>query len=118
MWIITILLALSISHASALSFFPPINTKDCGFTREDAVKCLKLNVDINGDSVVESSELRQRIKENFSWPIRMLMYWINIDAALRDCDYDQDGKISIDDFRKSADTCIARPEDLCCLEWF
>ena len=98
------------------AFWPSSN---CGWTREDVIKCAQKHIDTNKDGKISLSEVRVARQKYGGWVMKVLN-WMSHSAVesitknlLRDCDVDKDGYLESDDFRKSAKTCLPTEFDLC-----
>jgi hypothetical protein len=95
----------------------------CGFTRMDALNCIKQYVDVNHNGIIEYNEF-ERAKQTYM-PMRARMalrvakefgYDVTLKQILRDCDANHDGIFTEQDWIDSAKTCLPGKGDLCKLK--
>jgi len=92
----------------------------CGFTRANALECFKRYVDTNQDNEIEAAEF-EHAKQAYMPPrMRMAMKLaksVGFDFTVKDvldgCDANKDGRLTIQDFHDSAETCLPGAKDLC-----
>ena len=92
----------------------------CGYTRTDALHCIARYVDTNHDKEVSRSEF-EYAKNNYLPPIAAKVHWVahklGMDAtyedALRGCDTDHDGRLTLSDWMYGAKNCLPGKRDLC-----
>jgi hypothetical protein len=95
----------------------------CGFTRDDALRCLTKHVDVNHDGVIDAAEF-ERAKQRYMpqrakavmWAARKLGYDVTLKQVLEGCDANKDGRFTREDWMASAKTCLPFPADLCKLK--
>ena len=104
----------------------PIND-DCGFTRKDAVKCIKKYVDTNHDGEISEAEFNY-VKEHYMPdPVHRLQHYleklpkswhvdVTLDMIKEKCDANKDGHFTAQDWMDSAKTCLPHKADLCKLQ--
>jgi EF hand len=120
-------LLIMLAVGARANWFLPDDT--CKWTREDAITCIGRHVDTNHDGWVSRAELasaRTRytgsaahwLMSGLGWLQRNLSVGIDVSAkkVFADCDYDHDGKLTPDDFRKSDKTCLPSQTALCMLK--
>ena len=108
--------------ARALGF----ETSDtCGFTRADALVCIKTYVDVNHDGEIQYSEFERAKRLYMPYRARMLMKvakrlnsdWdVTLPQVLAGCDVNHDGKFTEWDWIHGAKTCLPGKGDLCKLK--
>jgi hypothetical protein len=106
------------STAGFFSWAPPIWDESCEFTRQDATQCLKRYMDRNQDGVITQEEMMKSLNENITPVLRPFLKLVNLDNILRDCDYNEDGVFTPQDFLMSNETCCKAKKNLCTIEWF
>lgn len=96
----------------------------CGFTREDALECIKQYVDANKDEEITCEEF-ERAKTLYMpprmraalWIAKKFGYNVHFDMLLYGCDRSpQDCVLTESDFKLSTKTCLPFPADLCKLK--
>lgn len=95
----------------------------CGFTRVNALACLKRHVDANHDGIIDAAEF-ERAKRLYMpararaamWVARQFGYDVTLAQVMKDCDADKDGKFTQKDWLASAKTCLPTAADLCKLK--
>lgn len=93
---------------------------DCGFTRLDALRCIKKHIDRNHDGEISAAEF-DYAKEHFMpqrmralmWVARKLHWDYTLDSIKHDCDANHDGRFTTRDWLESAKTCLPGKADLC-----
>ena len=122
--LIVLLCVVALSHGWSLSQFyydvmPPITDESCGFTRQDAAKCLAKYVDVAPrDGGISPKEVRLAIKSYSSAPIRALFWGLGTKQIYKACDADHNGRITMKDWFKTSKTCLPFKRNMCSLEWF
>lgn len=95
----------------------------CGFTRDDALKCIKKYVDYNHDNKIDCSEfiraktlfmptamkLALRVAAKFGWDVKF-------EQVMYGCDTNHDCEFTEDDWIKGAKMCLPFRADLCKLK--
>ena len=107
--------------ASALGF---PTTDACGFTREDALVCIKQYIDRNGNGEISEEEFRyakqhyvpERLKR-LEWAVSKLGWDYTLQKILPACDANKDGKLTVSDWMASKDTCLPGKADLCKIQY-
>lgn len=97
-----------------------LSSGSCSYTREQALYCFTHFVDTKKQGYIDEEELRFAI-DNYApkalskvrWAASWLINALKIDTIFKDCDYDKDGKLTPEDFRKSVKTCLPTQWDLC-----
>lgn len=92
----------------------------CGFTRNDALECIKKHVDYNKDQEITCVEF-ERAKALFMPPRLKAAMWIakkfgfdvTFDQLLYGCDANRDCTFTLIDWTLSNKTCLPYPADLC-----
>lgn len=119
------LLLLAVLFPSALAWFGT----DCKWTREDAIRCIERHVDADKNGWVSPQELRAARKKysgsaakwastGLGWLQRNLNIGIDVSTktTFKNCDADHNGKLTAEDFRHSAKTCLPTQTSLCLLK--
>jgi hypothetical protein len=100
---------------------------DCGFTRRNALKCIKKYVDTNHDGEISAKEFNY-VKENYMpEPVHRLQHYlkklpkswhvdITLDMIKEKCDANKDGRFTAQDWLDSKKTCLPHKADLCKLQ--
>lgn len=99
------------------SFIPPIWDESCKFDRENLVQCVQKKVDKDHDGYVTLSEVKYMISQLPFLIRHALPAVVSVDQIFQGCDYNGDGYITADDFRRSKNTCLPRKRYLCTAEW-
>lgn len=122
-----IFLLVAAAGVARANWFLPEDT--CKWTREDAIACIGQHVDTNHDGWVSREELKEArtryagsagrwLMSGLGWIQRRFSVGIDTSAkkVFEDCDYDHDGKLTSDDFRKADKTCLPSQMALCMLK--
>lgn len=95
-------------RANALSF------ETCEYQRSDVISCAIRFGDTNGDAYIDAAEIGALVKRYVGAGARTLLAlgsWVgaveSVDVMVKKCDYDGDGRISLSDFERSYETCLA-----------
>jgi len=97
--------------------------EECGYTRDDALQCLKDHVDANHDQIIEESEF-ERAKRKYLpaqakaavWVATRIGLMVKFKQIVHDCDADKDGVLTMSDWKHSEKTCLATKYALCMLK--
>lgn len=89
------------------------NGDDCAYTRQQALRCIAKYVDANGDGEISKSEFL-RAKERYlppqlrvaEWVLNRLGYYITLKDVMRGCDANQDGHLTLEDWKEGRKTCL------------
>ena len=95
------------------TYLPPRGDETCGFTRDDALKCIMDHVNTDGNDFISYDEVTAAIANYAPWYIRMLSWMINTKEVFDDCDYNNDSRITRRDWIMSKDTCLGDQASLC-----
>lgn len=95
----------------------------CGYTRDDALKCIAVYVDTNGDKEISAAEF-DHAKEAYlpkqaraaQWIAHKMGFDVTIHDVMRGCDMNGDGHLTLDDWVEGADSCLPGKADLCKLK--
>lgn len=97
----------------------PTNS-DCGFTRQDALVCIKKYVDTNHDGEISNEEFEYAKEHYMPDPVHRLTKLLNVfhinytlDNIKPKCDANKDGHFTPQDWIDSAKTCLPHKADLC-----
>lgn len=93
---------------------------DCGYTRLDALACIKKHIDRNGDGEITNDEF-EYAKAHFmpkqiqtlSKIVKKIGWDYTLDNIKPNCDANKDGRFTVDDWMGSAKTCLPGKADLC-----
>lgn len=106
------------NEAVSLLGFP--TNDDCGYTRLDALACIKKHIDRNGDGEITSNEFEYAKKHFMPKRVRTLskivkkLGWdYTLENIKPNCDANKDGHFTVDDWMGSAKTCLPAKADLC-----
>lgn len=89
--------------------FSSENLAECRYSRELAVACGREVTDMNGDGLITANEIDAARAASIHWyekPLALL-FTESTEKIMRDCDMDQDGAISQQDYELSALTCLS-----------
>jgi len=101
-----------------------LDTSDtCGFTRDDALQCIKTYVDENHDGKISCEEF-ERAKDLFMpprmkaalWLAKKLGYDVHFEQVLYGCDANHDCIFTEEDWMESKKRCLPFKSDLCKLK--
>jgi hypothetical protein len=97
----------------------PIWSEDCSYTREDVITCATRHVDLNPkDGYITASEIDTALSKWLPWYLKPVLWITDGNAVIKSCDFDKDGKISPDDFRRSTETCLPFKRSYCTCQYF
>ena len=110
------------NEAVSLLGFP--TNDDCGYTRVDALGCIKKHFDRNGDGEITNNEFEyakkhfmpQRI-QTLSNIVKKIGWDYTLDNIKPSCDANKDGHFTVDDWLGSTKTCLPGKADLCKLQF-
>lgn len=94
----------------------------CTYTREDAITCFSKYVDTNKDGVISKEEIDDVQKKDLTWGIKLIKWATGYTPetstaiVMRDCDYNKDGVVTADDFRRASITCMPSQWALCAVK--
>lgn len=110
------------NRAISMLGFP--TTSKCGFTRLNALECLKKHVDRNGDGEITEDEFNYAKKhfmpkrvETLQSIMKRIGWDYTLDNIKPNCDANKDGKFTVDDWMGSAKTCLPGKQDLCIFQF-
>lgn len=83
----------------------------CTVSREQVLDCIagkKEMFDTDGDDALDLEELKTLFHETIPKTYHPFLKSLGgVEATMKHCDVDEDGKISNEDFKHSEDTCLA-----------
>jgi hypothetical protein len=102
--------------------FPTTDT--CGYTRDEALLCIKTYIDLNEDGEISESEF-QYAQANYlpprmrtlQWAVKKLDWDYTLKNIMPACDANKDGKLTLSDWVASKDTCLPGKADLCKIQY-
>ena len=99
-------------------------TSSCGFTRTDALQCIKKYIDTNHDGVIQDSEFEYakhhytpKRMQKIEWAVEKMGWNYTLDNIKPACDANKDGIFTEADWMASKKTCLPYKADLCKLEY-
>lgn len=105
--------------SEARSWFPPVWSKDCSYTREDSFKCLEKYVDVDPkDGQITPKEVKEALDKYLPSYLKPMFWFIGISKIFEDCDYDHNGVITPRDWMLSEKKCMHTKESWCTMQWF
>jgi hypothetical protein len=95
----------------------------CGYTRDDALRCIATYVDTNKDKEISAEEF-EHAKASYlprqarvaTWIARRMGYDITIKDVMWGCDVNKDGHLTLSDWEQGAKVCLPGKADLCKLK--
>ena len=97
---------------------PPLSDDTCGFTRSDALQCMRKYVDSDHNDRITTAELEESITKYAPAWMRALSWFVGVERVMEDCDYNEDGVLTPRDLELSTEKCFPKQENLCTFEWF
>jgi hypothetical protein len=91
---------------------------NCGMTRAKALVCIKKYFDRDHNGIVTQEELHFAENHYATGTLKALLwiakqFGLTMKAMLKWCDANKDGVFTVEDFEKTAKTCLYRNRDLC-----
>ena len=95
----------------------------CGYTRDDALRCIATYVDTNKDKEISAEEF-EHAKASYlprqarvaTWIARRMGYDITIKDVMWGCDVNKDNHLTLSDWEQGAKVCLPGKADLCKLK--
>ena len=115
---------ICIVSAQCLSWFPPLYTSRCDFTRSDALACVLKYGDLNHDDRLTPKEIGHALDVLVPGWIKKLSWFtgVTVKQTMKDCDFNKDGVITPSDWsldgKQKKPTCMPKQSNLCTFQWF
>lgn len=120
---VVMLTALLLMFSPAADAWFGLPDDSCVFTREDAIDCLAKHVDTDHNGWISAQELdtaRRRyagpVLKMATFVLGALHFDVSTETTFKNCDFDHDGHLTADDFRKSVKTCLPDQRGMCILK--